>query len=46
MFYDASKINKVLLCKHCVGGLDIPKMLQFAHFVRLLFKLLIKCTTV
>jgi hypothetical protein len=28
MFYDANKINNVLLCKHCVGGLDIPKMLQ------------------
>jgi len=28
MFYNAEKINKVLLCKHCVGGLDIPKMLQ------------------
>jgi hypothetical protein len=28
MFYDANKINKVLLCKHCEGRLDIPKMLQ------------------
>jgi hypothetical protein len=27
MFFDTSKINKALLCKHCEGRLDKPKLL-------------------